>query len=390
MSAPRVSCPDRRRRRLWWGVNLVAFGACAVALLAGGLPATGPATEPATSPSGAMGPDVVVLRELVNLYEAVPFDHKSHARMAEMWDGCVTCHHRNPETSATMPATARSTNGYPAASTQAATTSPASPAILAFPLTQASSAQFPACKTCHPVQGQENSLHLPGLKGAYHRQCLNCHREWSGANDCVKCHRPLNGNKIASPLPTPDDIVGRMHPPMTAPVDRPYKARFTPADGSNVLFRHEEHIKGYGLKCVACHRHDNCSHCHQRDNGKPRVAHVLKPAETWAESHGPCIGCHTQTRCRGCHYKDDQPPPPPFAHAMTGQTLDADHVKLSCNQCHPALRSKAHLGCGGSSCHKRGDVIAYPHYRPGPFVATQPATRATAVESLEPVKGILR
>ena len=52
------------------------------------------------------GPDVVILRELESTYEAVPFEHRLHAKMAQMWDGCVTCHHRSPQTTAAAPGTA--------------------------------------------------------------------------------------------------------------------------------------------------------------------------------------------------------------------------------------------------------------------------------------------
>ena len=41
-----------------------------------------------TQPS-ATGPDTVLLDGLVSLYDAVPFDHKTHAKMAQMWDGCT-------------------------------------------------------------------------------------------------------------------------------------------------------------------------------------------------------------------------------------------------------------------------------------------------------------
>jgi len=37
-------------------------------------------------------PETVMLDELVAQYEPVPFDHKAHASMAQMWDGCTTCH----------------------------------------------------------------------------------------------------------------------------------------------------------------------------------------------------------------------------------------------------------------------------------------------------------
>ncbi|MEW6679752.1 MAG: cytochrome c3 family protein [bacterium] len=40
-----------------------------------------------------------------------------------------------------------------------------------------------ACKTCHTKPGK-----IPGLKGAYHRKCLACHRKMKVKNKCVDCH----------------------------------------------------------------------------------------------------------------------------------------------------------------------------------------------------------
>src|SRR6187455_502643 len=78
-----------------------------------------------TSQAQPRGPQVVVLRELANLYQPVPFNHASHAQMAEMWDGCTTCHHRNP------------------------TTTQPSKAVVVDKSDQNGSADFPACKSCH-------------------------------------------------------------------------------------------------------------------------------------------------------------------------------------------------------------------------------------------------
>jgi hypothetical protein len=257
----------------------VALTVAAIAVATTLLRAAPPATTQAD-----LGPDIVMLNGLVSLYDPVPFDHKGHARMAEMWDGCITCHHRAPD------------------GTTRPTTQQAHPA----PITQAAAAATPACKRCHAVAEPKAEIDMPSLKGAYHRQCLNCHREWSGANDCVICHRPRDAAHPPTTEPTRDDIVGRVHPPIPAPDQKLYKTRFTPADGPNVLFRHANHVSVLGLKCANCHVRDNCSHCHAPTTSNQKL---LKPSETWAQSHEPCIRCHTKTHCRSCHYKDGQPAP---------------------------------------------------------------------------------
>jgi hypothetical protein len=308
-----------------------------------------------------LGPDVVVLRELEDLYEPVPFDHKSHAKMAEMWSGCVTCHHRSPQP----------------------TTQPAA-AELMGKKTQAAAGAIPACKSCHPVKSPDANIRIPNLKGAYHRQCLNCHREWTHANQCVACHKPKNGQAAPAGTPTPDDIIGRMHPPIPEPDVKIYKTRFTPADGGNVLFRHKEHVGGFGFKCVSCHHRDNCANCHDA-TAKTSGSRPLRPGKTWADSHGPCMSCHKEDRCRHCHYKDNQPAPKAFEHVTTGQALDADHVRLGCGQCHANLRLKVGLTCGDSKCHK-DKTITYPAQRPGSVPSTRPSA-AVPVESTGATRG---
>ncbi|MGA2496717.1 MAG: cytochrome c3 family protein [Tepidisphaeraceae bacterium] len=313
-----------------------------------------PPSRPATQPAN-MGPDVVILRELAALYEPVPFDHKSHAKMAEMWDGCVTCHHRTPQ-AATRPAT------QPAADPVVH--------VLSHP-TQATAATIPSCKSCHAVNAGEADIRMPSLKAAYHRQCLNCHKEWMHDNACVICHKSRETVATTRGTPTRDDILGRMHPPIPEPETHAYRMRYTPADGANVLFRHKEHTTAFGMRCTNCHRNDNCSHCHD-PSGDKTAQKPVRVGMTWAESHGPCMSCHQQDHCRYCHYKDGQQPPPLFTHAAkSGQELDKDHEKLACAQCHALLKTRDPPTCGTAGCHKDA-TIAFPAKRPGHFATTRP------------------
>ena len=321
---------------------------------------------PATQPRD-LGPDVVVLRELEALYEPVPFDHRGHAEMAEMWAGCETCHHRKPVSGAGK-----------------GTTRPAG-----FERSQDSSAQVPKCKSCHRIGDETVTIKMPNLKGAYHRQCLSCHKEWMHDNACVICHKPKDAKLVAlptSPAPTVNDITGRMHPPIPEPDAKLYKARFTPAVGENVLFRHKDHTSRYGLSCASCHHRDSCSDCH--DGRTTHIANPpVRPGRTWKDSHAPCVSCHQQNRCAHCHYKQETAAPLPFDHRSTGQTLDDDHINLKCGECHSFLRSRQQLSCGPSACHKRPD-ISYPRDKPGrviektivaanPPAATRPSIQAT-------------
>jgi hypothetical protein len=332
-------------------------------------PARAPATAPTkptaaeTNASKPAGKDVVMLDELVHIYEPVPFLHRRHAAMSDMSGGCTTCHHHTPEV----------------------TSQPATRPAGTVPDKQ-DTATFPECKTCHPVDAKEASIRMPTLKGAYHRQCLDCHRDWMDQNACSICHAPRKTGaslptSATAPAPQPDDILGRMHKPIPEPGECPITARLTPVAGAKVLFRHNEHVKSFGIKCVSCHRHDSCSNCHADEAATNPSTHAetgrspMKPGRTWKETHDPCISCHQKDTCNHCHYEAGKAAPAAFDHKTTGQTFDKDHDKLACVTCHPEVRVSAPVSCGEASCHKT--AVAFPAKRPGPYTAplTPPATR---------------
>jgi Class III cytochrome C family len=49
----------------------------------------------------------------------------------------------------------------------------------------------PRCESCHGRPFDEMNLFMPGLFGAYHRQCMECHRSMGieGLSDCTSCHQ---------------------------------------------------------------------------------------------------------------------------------------------------------------------------------------------------------
>lgn len=94
-------------------------------------------------------PETITLDILSKRYGPVEFSHRYHAEMA---GDCVSCHHHSEKGST------------------------------------------PACGECHePItvyhyKGSERETGI-GLKGAYHRQCLGCHKEMeSGPVGCTDCH----------------------------------------------------------------------------------------------------------------------------------------------------------------------------------------------------------
>ena len=339
------------RRAMWafWALPLVAL---VPAVLTARPAAPGPGAQSKDAPV-ELGPAVVVLGDLENEFEPVPFDHMGHAKMAQMWDGCVTCHHKPPHPNAA--------GDKPAIPLRPATA----------PASQAAADTIPACKSCHAVAEADTNIRVPNLKGAYHRQCLNCHREWMTGKSCMVCHKAKGAQAASTPKPgtTSGEVLSRMHPPIPEPDTKLYnQMRFMPADGSNVLFRHRGHAEGFGIKCATCHRRNSCATCHsaKSETAPPRPLH---PGKSWTESHGPCVSCHQKDRCRHCHYRGDQPPPPAFNHATTGQGLDKHHEKLPCRACHSDMQVRSALSCSTPSCHKPGQTIAFPSHRPGPVVA---------------------
>jgi len=104
--------------------------------------------EPTQGPERS--PKVVTIKALVDVYEAVEFTHESHSLLAE---SCRTCHHRS------------------------------------------TSQAYEQCVECHPVKASSpKGLTVPGLRGAFHRQCRDCHIDLeSGPTECADCHAVRTG-----------------------------------------------------------------------------------------------------------------------------------------------------------------------------------------------------
>ena len=122
------------------------------------------------------GPKVVILNELENEYEPVPFDHLAHARMAQMWSGCETCHHYSPHpsqlkdnwtTSTIVSSLLESTVTPPTEATISTILMQISSIDMATTVartqTQRASILFPACKFCHSESLEESEIPLDEL-----------------------------------------------------------------------------------------------------------------------------------------------------------------------------------------------------------------------------------
>jgi octaheme c-type cytochrome (tetrathionate reductase family) len=112
--------------------------------------------EENVTPSIADAPKIKILNSPVinkysNLYEPVRFMHSKHANVLE---DCSICHHRMPREEGDK---------------------------YGEPVTMAKLRQMemePAsCADCHDEPFTAKNLHTPGLKGAYHQLCMDCHQE---------------------------------------------------------------------------------------------------------------------------------------------------------------------------------------------------------------------
>jgi hypothetical protein len=265
------------------------------------------------------GPEVVVIDEMASFYSGVVFSHKMHSEMSEMSNGCTGCHHYN-------------------------TTGP----IL-------------NCRKCHDSTRSRDNVSVPDLKAAYHRQCMSCHKQWSGENGCnTQCHQRKEPDSKAQNERLVKEITGKTHPM------RPKSSKIvweTSYDkGKIVTFFHDEHVELFKLTCSNCHSGDNCTKCHSSKTTEDfsKVIKINKPEE---EHHKPCISCHYKDGCSKCH-KDSEMKP--FDHGRaSGWNLNWYHSKLECTRCHGKVIPFKKLDNNCTSCHKNFTLGKFDHQDAG-------------------------
>ncbi len=259
-----------------------------------------PRPRDAEKSAAGESPDVVIMDALSELYVPVVFPHKLHASMTDMGVGCATCHHANPE------------------------------------------GRILKCSECHNGPSEATNLEKPSLKGAYHRQCLNCHREWDHKTDCGICHaKRVPGVKFEIPA-DPTDIMGSLHPNIEAPDKKIYEAKKL-EDAPVVTFHHAEHVTTFGLRCVDCHTEQSCNQCH--DNGK-RTPHVKQ------DPHEDCVRCHEKETTDNCTYCHATEPTTGFDHErVAGAALAAYHREVKCRSCHGGDKRMQPVDPKCESCH---------------------------------------
>ncbi len=247
-------------------------------------------------------PDIIVLDKMKSredLYEPVQFTHRLHAEMAGMSGGCAMCHHYNPPG-----------NVVP-------------------------------CSDCHSAERKREDISTPDLKAAFHRQCMDCHQQWSEKVECKSCHELNSSGKSA--FDKQRKASERVHPPIIEPKKLVYN---TPSyEGTLVTFFHNEHTNLYKFECVDCHQNESCAKCH--DTRPP----IEDENILFAVKHKKCASCHdTENNCASCHTNKETAP---FNHKQrTGFALTPYHTKINCVSCHTKAKVFSGLSNDCNSCHE--------------------------------------
>ena len=257
-------------------------------------------------------PELLQIGILSNRYEPTIFTHKLHAEMASMSGGCSFCHHFNPP------------------------------------------GRVAPCRDCHEPSAERTDLSKPGLKGAYHRQCLNCHREWSHKNECQVCHALKGNEKDEANIDDKEEYKKIVHPKITEPDKKVYQTEYD--ELPLVTFYHKTHVTTYGYRCIECHENETCTRCHD----------TIKISTTMErEPHEACIKCHENSidnKCEKCHDKKERAP---FTHGQTGWPLNEQHINLRCGDCHSLNGEFKRLSTNCTSCHANWKLGSFQHDRTG-------------------------
>ncbi len=265
----------------------------------------------ATKAEVAMGPEEVVINEIEYEYEGVVFNHKRHAEMTAVDKGCQSCHHFQE------------------------------------------AGGISSCKSCHDRGSMEEHLEQPGLKGAYHRQCLGCHQEWSHDTQCNLCHE----KKLEPGPPVAGHYPPRQYKPfgeLNEPVKKVWQSTY--GGGTVVTLFHQNHTEKYGVDCSSCHHAEGCGACHGKKETTTSVRHSEEAL------HAICNACHAEMSCDQCHLKAEAQE---FSHDRTGWPLSKFHRSLSCKSCHgkPTHFTKPNSEC--NTCHGKWNETNFVHTRAG-------------------------
>jgi len=241
------------------------------------------------------GPDNIIIDMIDNdedLYGPANFTHKLHSEMSLMAGGCSICHHFNPP------------------------------------------GKIVKCSTCHETSRKRTDLSIPDLKGAFHRQCMGCHKTWEEKSKCESCHQ-LNSHISESKQIAKME---KVHPEISIPIKVIYE---TDSDEGNIVtYFHNDHSSLFGYECNDCHDQESCANCHAE----------IKLESIKPDIHDRCSTCHdTENNCNKCHKENISAP---FSHKLkTGFALTDYHTGIGCISCHKTKNSFTGLNKNCTTCH---------------------------------------
>jgi hypothetical protein len=265
----------------------------------------------------ADGPGLMLMGQVTGgMYGPVPFNHRSHAQMAEMSGGCYGCHHYND-----------------------------------------TELRILSCESCHPAERKRDNVSLPDLRGAYHRRCLDCHRQWTGSPECKSCHLEKTEGKTAAQILEGYAKGEKAHPPVPMPEKKVYDTK--DQEGTVVTFFHSDHTKRFGLKCVDCHRQEGCVSCHDKRPAELRKKTGVAASTEFESRHSRCNACHEGQTCAKCHKATEAEP---FDHGRTsGWTLKPYHAGVACSRCHGMTKKFTGLKIDCTMCHAAWKAESFDH-----------------------------
>lgn len=276
-----------------------------------------PATDEVSSATPT--PDIVILNELEDLYVPVRFNHLAHAKMAEFSDQCQVCHHYQEKGQAIQ-----------------------------------------SCKSCHPKDVVHEDLSQPGLKGAYHRQCLGCHTAWDSETECATCHEKKAEGKLHGTATTFN--IHTVHKPIVMEELITFSTEYEEND--KVPFHHKRHAEMYSQDCTVCHQQQSCAQCHTHSGEiKSTEMHPMGDLKE-IDLHDACYKCHENDECEHCHGQDSNYL---FSHEKTGWPLKAYHAELNCHECHVnTLHPQKLESHQCATCHVNGwEAEGFDHSKTG-------------------------
>ncbi len=261
-------------------------------------------------------PETIVLDQLVNSYGPVYFPHKAHAQMAEMGGGCESCHHHN------------------------------------------TSGPILKCSSCHETSRKRGDIGIPDLKAAYHRLCIDCHREWSHNVSCNTCHVPKKDLKNVKDEKAQKKYYSKNYPIILEPSKIVFKTNYE--KGNLVTFYHNEHNNKFGLTCTSCHKNESCATCHDLSKNSNTKEKTITVTKSNSDNHKKCSSCHQiENNCSMCHQDKVAEP---FNHGkQTGWALNRFHINLSCAACHGEKLPYKKLDTKCISCHKNWNNETFKH-----------------------------